>query len=141
MKNIVKTIFAVIAILAGIAAIIRVAGSYELIILFITLTFGVLAIMWSFMAYSSLSAGSSLRNYTGYFLACLIFVLIYFLWNSAVKLFDIGSSWEYLSYIFMIAAYLVFAIAAYKIYHLGREFGFQKEASRVKKAMDSRKKK
>ncbi|MFO8016003.1 MAG: hypothetical protein R6U32_02780 [Candidatus Woesearchaeota archaeon] len=132
MKEIIKIIFACIAIIAGLAAIIKVAGNAELIITFLSLTFGVMAIIWTLMAHSSLSPGSSLRSYTSYFLACLVFILIYSLWDSAAKMLSIKGSWQYLSYLFLTLAYIVFVTAAYKIYYLGREFGFQKEADKIK---------
>lgn len=132
MKEILKIIFAVVAILAGIAAIIIVLGNAEFIIAFMSLTFGVMAIIWTVMAHGSLSPGSSLRSYTRYFLACLILVLISSLWDSAARIFMIGGAWRYLDYLFITLAYMVFVAASFKIYTLGREFGFQKEANKIK---------
>ncbi|PIN86415.1 hypothetical protein COV19_05015 [Candidatus Woesearchaeota archaeon CG10_big_fil_rev_8_21_14_0_10_44_13] len=138
MKEKLKIIFALAAVLAGIAAIIIILGNAEVIITFMSLTFGVMAIIWTIMAYSSLSPGSSLRSYTGYFLACLILILVSSVWNGIVGLLKIGGAWKYLGYFFITSAYLVFVAAAYKIYYLGREFGFQKQAGRIKEAMKRR---
>lgn len=138
MKDFIKIIFAFVAILIGIGAIIKIVGNAEYIIASLSLTFGVLAIIWTVMAYSSLSPGSSLRSYTGHFLACLIFILVYSTWNSAAKIFSLSGAWYYLDYLFITLAYLVFVAAAYKINRLGKEFGFQRAADKIKKAMKKR---
>lgn len=140
MKEILKIIFACIAIVAGIAAITKILGNAELIIAFMSLTFGILAIIWTLMAHNSLSPGSSLRSYTGYFLACLILILVSSVWSSALKIFSLKGFSHYVGYLFVTLAYLVFVVAAHKIYYLGKEFGFQREASKIKEAMKGRKK-
>lgn len=135
MKESIKVIFALLAVLAGIAAMVIILGNAEFIITFMSLSFGVLAIIWVIMAYSSLSPGSSLREYSAYFLACLIFILISSVWSSLVKILNIKGAWHYLDYLFITLAYMVFVVAAHKMYHLGKQFGFQKEANRIKNTM------
>lgn len=41
----------------------------------------------------------------------------------------------YPGYIFLIFSYMAFVITAYKILYLGKEFGFQEQAKRIKKAV------
>lgn len=135
MKDILKIIFACISILGGLIAIISVAGAPDLIIAFISLSFGVMAVIWTLMAHGSLSPGSSLRGYTSYFLMCVILLVVYSIWNSAVNLFGLTGIWAYGEYVFITATYIVFVVAAFKIYHLGMEFGFQKAADRINKEM------
>ncbi|MFC1732997.1 hypothetical protein ACFL6I_22070 [candidate division KSB1 bacterium] len=135
MKEALKVLFALIAVLAGVVAIIIMVGNPNFILASLSLTFGILAIIWTVMAHGSLSPGSSLRSYTSYFLACLILIMISSIWNSAAKLFKITGVWSYLEYFFLTLAYLVFVAASYKMYHLGKEFGFQKAAVRIKEAM------
>ncbi|HLC98882.1 MAG TPA: hypothetical protein VJC00_02640 [Candidatus Nanoarchaeia archaeon] len=139
MNETLKIIFATVAILAGIASIIIVLGNAEYIIASLSLTFGVLAIIWTLTAHGSLSPGSSLRSYTAYFLACLVFVLIYSVWNNAITIFNITGYLSYLEYLFVTIAYLLFVSAAYKIYSIGKEFGFQKEAGKIKMVMEKKK--
>lgn len=135
MKETLKIIFALAAILGGVSAIIVIVGSAELIILSLSLTFGIMAIIWTVMAHGSLSPGSSLRSYTGHFLACLILILISSLWTGIAKILGLSGAWNYVDYIFMTLAYVVFVVTANKIYHLGREFGFQGQARKIKEAM------
>lgn len=141
MKEILKIIFALVGILAGVIAIIKIVGTPSLTIAFMSLTFGIMAIIWTSMAHNSLSPGSSLRSYTGYFLVCLILVMLFSIWDGVVKVFNLTGNWLYTEYVFLTLAYIVFATAANKIYHLGKEFGFQKEAAKIKDVMKETRKK
>ena len=135
MKDILKIIFICVAILFGVTAIIKILGQAELIIGVISITFGVTAMIWTLIAHTSLSPGSSLRSFTNSFLACLIFILIFSIWKSASSFFAIRGDLIYLEYLFLTLAYIVFAVAANKIYHIGMEFGFQNQATRIKGAI------
>ena len=137
MKNIVKIIFACIAILGGITAIIKILGNPELIVGILSLTFGITALIWTILAHISLSPGSSLRNYTGYFIACLLFILLFSVWKSITSLMPEKETYMVVEYLFLTLAYIVFAVAANKIYHIGIEFGFQPQARRIRGVITS----
>lgn len=135
MKDFFKITFMIIAILAGVTAIIKILGNPELIIGVLSLTFGIMAMIWTLIAHSSLSPGSSLRSYTNHFLACLIFILLFSIWKTTIALFPVEGMLAYLEYLFLTMAYIVFAVAANKIYRLGREFGFQNQSNKIKQAI------
>ena len=137
MKNIVKIIFACIAILGGITAIIKILGNPELIVGILSLTFGITALIWTILAHTSLSPGSSLRNYTTYFIACLFFILLFSVWKSITSLMPEKETYMVVEYLFLTLAYIVFAVAANKIYHIGIEFGFQPQARRIRGVITS----
>ena len=144
MKKVLQTIFAVIAILSGIFAIVRIVKVPELIIGLLSLTFGIMAIIWVLRARAALSPKSSLRSYTSHFLLTLIFILLYSIWNTLGKLL----LWEqtrpymvYPEYLFITLTYIVFLFSAYKILYLGKEFGFQVESAEIAKIIKEKKKK
>ena len=141
MNNIVKIIFACIAILGGVTAIIKILGNPELIIGILSLTFGITALIWTILAHVSLSPGSSLRNYTTYFIACLFFILLFSVWKSITSLMPEKETYMVVEYLFLTLAYIVFAVAANKIYHIGIEFGFQPQARRIRGVITSSDKK
>lgn len=137
MQKKLGVIIAFIAILSGLIAIFKLVVNIEVAIGFITISFGILAIIWTSMAVKSLSKGSALRNYTSNFLLCLIFILLFAVWNTLSILFKWRESLNelmlYPSYIFMTFAFLTFVWSSYKILVIGKEFGFAPQASRIKK--------
>lgn len=129
-----------LVIIFALIAIFKILAHTELAIGFITLSFGILAIIWITMAARSLSSGSSLRVYTIDFLLCVVFILTFsilylanriFLWDGAVIV--------YLQYLFITLSFIIIVVAAYQILTIGREFGFRKEAIKIKKAMEKNK--
>ena len=139
--KILKFLSALFAIVLGLFVIIKLVGNVELIVGIISLTFGILAIIWTLKARSVLSAGSSLRKYTGNFLMCLIFILLFSVWNTMSKILSFQGIFLYFEYFFIIMAYMVFVMAAYQILYLGKEFGFSKEIKIMKKAIKEKKSK
>lgn len=144
-KEKIAAIVAVIAIIIGLTAIIKLVSaiSIELTVGLISLSFGLTAAMWTLRARKRLSPGSSLRKYTTNFFICLIFLLIFSIWTTTGKIVDLrarfGIGVAYFEYIFMTAAYLTFVVAAYQIMYMGREFGFEEEAKAIKKAITEKK--
>ena len=139
-----KIITAVIAVLFGLFAIVKIIKVPELIVGLISLTFGITAIIAVYRARSVLSPQSSLRIYTTYFLFSLVFVLLFSIWHSLNKLLlweEINPLLIYPEYIFISIAYIIFAISAYKILYLGKEFGFQSEAKEIAKVIKEKKNK
>jgi len=135
---------ALIAIALGLMAIFKIVVNLEIAIGFVTISFGVLAIIWTSMALKSLSPGSSLKKHTIAFLFCLIFILSFSVWHTLEKLFGWRQSvvevMLYPGYFFITAAFIIFVLAAYQILTMGKEFGFNVEASKIKKLMKEKKK-
>lgn len=136
-----KSLISTFAILSGFYALFKYVRDVEIISVLLTLSFGVWAIIWTINAYSVLSKGSTIRRYTGSFLSCLIFVLIYSLWDFSVSLFHLNQWFAYGKYIIIIFVYTTFVFTAYRIYKIGKEFGFAEESSRIKKILSFQKKK
>lgn len=147
VKEKIAVVVAVIAIVIGLTAIIKLvsAVSIELTVGVISLSFGITAIMWTLRARKHLSPGSSLRKYTTNFFLCLIFLLIFSIWITIGKVVDLeakfGLGVTYVEYLFITAAYLTFVVAAYQILYLGREFGFEEEAKVIKQVIIEKKQK
>ena len=141
MKNNLGIIFAVIAILFGLYAIIIFTPTIDLAIGLISLTFGVLAIIWILRAQVSLSPGSSLREFTIYFTWCLLLLILFSVWQTLANFLSWTGLLYNLQYIFISIAYVVFVGAAYKILQLGREFGFEVKAKEIKKMIKSKRRK
>ena len=135
-KNLISTL----AILSGLYALFKYVRDVELISAMLTLTFGVWAIIWTLNARSVLSKGSTIRRYTTSFLSCLLLVLIYSLWDISIALFNLTGWIVYVKHIIIIFVYTTFVFTAYRIYKIGKEFGFAEESSRIKKILSLRKK-
>ncbi|MEK6816153.1 MAG: hypothetical protein AABY09_00945, partial [Nanoarchaeota archaeon] len=71
-KQAFAMLLAVVAIFMGLVTIVKLVGVAELAVGAISLTFGIIAIIWTFKARASLSKGSELRRYTTHFMVCLI---------------------------------------------------------------------
>lgn len=140
IKTLIGAILWFSAIVASLIAIFRITANIEIAVGFITISFGILAIIWTSIAIRSLSPGSSLRGYTKTFLFCLIFIILFSIWHALGKML----LWEGLivfpEYVFIAIAYLIFAAAAYRIWRIGKEFGFKEQATRIKRVMVEKKK-
>ncbi len=144
-KKIFAPAFALFAILIGVIAIAKLVVVKELVVGIFSLTFGLMAIIWTYRARVSLSKGSELRDYTNYFLLCLIAILLFSIWDTFLGFYHYthDGAHEFLvypKYLFITAAYLVFLRASYQILYLSKKFGFSTEASDIKKAIESKKK-
>jgi len=141
MKEMLAMLIWIIGIILSLFAIYRIVENPEVTTGLISLSFGILAVIWTSIARKSLSVGSSLRKYTSYFLFCLIFILAYSTWSVLDGIVKWKGIFVYFGYIFLITAFFVFTIASYQIHKIGQEFGFEKEAKRIKKAMKKNNKK
>lgn len=143
MKKSWGTILGLIGIAGGLIAIFRIVVDTEVAIGFVTISFGILAIIWTLMAITSLSKGSSLRKHITNFLFCLIFVLLFSIWHTISKLLrwreTINEFMLYPGYLFITLAFLIFVITAYQILTIGKEFGFGGQAKEIKKIMEKKK--
>jgi len=144
MKKGLGTLLGLVAVIGGLLAIFRIVVDTEVAIGFITISFGILAIIWTSMAITSLSKGSSLRRHTTHFLFCLIFIVLFAVWHTISKLFEwretLNEFMLYPSYLFITLAFLIFVITAYQILTMGKEFGFEKQAKEIEKVMKKKKK-
>ncbi len=145
MEKRIGTLLALIAVAIGLATIFRIVVDTEVAVGFVTISFGVLAIIWTSMATTSLSKGSSLRRHTTNFLLCLIFILLFSVWHTLSKLFEwrqtVNEFMLYPGYLFLTLAFLIFVITSYQILTIGKEFGFQREAKEIRKVIEKKKKK
>ena len=145
MKNIIGFITGAVAILFGLYALIRIIDHKELTVGAFTLTFGIMAIIWTTRAIKALSPGSSLRTYAGYFLASLIFIVLFSVYHSLNTFFKwqqtIGDFMVLPEFMLITITYMIFMIASYNIYKLGKEFGFQAQAKGIEKIIKKKKRK
>lgn len=125
----------IVAIVFGILAIIKIVGNPDIIVSLMSLSFGVLAIIWTVIAMTSLSKGSSLRGYVILFLLALIFILLFSIWHMLVIVYGWKNILIYPEYFFISIAYITFVIASYKVYKLGKEFGFKEKSAEISKSL------
>ncbi len=126
-----KVLTAFLAVLFGVFAIIQFVPDVELAIDFLSLTFGIVAIFWTYRAKASLSVGTSLREYTSYFLWSLVLIFVYSVWDTLEYILNWTGYWVYPKYFMISISYLIFVFAAYKILYLGKEFGFLPQVERM----------
>jgi len=143
-KRMLGSIVALIGVIFGLIAIFKIIKHPEIVTGFITLSFGVLAIIWTAVAVNSLSKGSSLKRYTLNYLFCIILLVLYTFWNTVGLLFNwkeqANSLLIYPSYVFLTLAFLVFVSTSYQILSIGKEFGFKSQAKNIEKIINQKKK-
>ena len=143
-KRVLGSIIALIGVIGGLIAIFKIIKQPEVVIGFVTLSFGILAIIWTAAAVNSLSKGSSLRQYTLNYLICIILLVLYTFWNSIGLLFgwkyQSASLLVYPSYVFLTLSFLLFVATSYQILSIGKEFGFKSQAKKIEKIMQKNKK-
>lgn len=135
MNQTLKVIIAIIAIISGLTGIVVIVNDIKLVIGIFSLTFGILAIIWTSLALSSLSKGSSLKTYTRFFLLALIFIVLFSIWQTLGEILKWQELVVYPQYMFITIAYLIFVIASYNILKLGKEFGFKEKAQEINKSL------
>lgn len=137
IKKGVKIIGAFVAVIFGLLAIFKIVLSTEIAVGFITISFGVLAVIWTSTAYKSLSKGSALKRHTGNFLLCLVFILLFAIWHTLSVLFEwrktLNEILLYPGYAFITFAFLIFVISSYQVLMMGKEFGFGEQALKIEK--------
>lgn len=136
MKVNFKILLGIFAIIVGLIAIVRIVGNIELIVAALSFSFGIMAIIWVNRARTSLSEGSLLKEYATYYLASLSFILAATLWGIFEDLFF----WNNIPrYILIAVAYLIFVMTAYKMWKIGKEFGFKEKVDVIKRRIKSKK--
>ena len=135
--------FALFAIAMGLIAIFKLVVDTEVAVGFVTISFGILAMIWTYSAVKNLSQGSSLRRHTTNFLFCLFFILLFTIWHTLSKLFrwreTVNEYMLYPGYLFLILAFLIFVFTSYQILTIGKEFGFEAEGAKIEKLISQRK--
>ena len=126
-----KVLTALIAVLFGVFALLRLVPNIQLAIGFLSLTFGLVAIFWTYRAKTSLSPGTSLRDYTSYFLFSLVLIVLFSIWDTLIFLFEWHGKLVYPKYFLITIAYLIFVFTSFKILRLGQQFGFQPQVQKM----------
>lgn len=129
----------VLGILLSIFAVFRIIKDFEISVGFLTISFGILAIIWTYIAVENLSPGSSLRTYTLCFLFSLIFIILFSVMHTLEMIYHWESSIVILKYVFITISYLIFVYASYRIWKIGKEFGFKDEAFKIRKRIEVKK--
>lgn len=144
LKRKIGTLLGFLGVVFGLVTIFRIIVDTEIAIGLVTISFGVLAVIWTTMALQSLSKGSSLRRHTFNFLLCIIFILLFTVWHTLEKLFNwrtsINELMLYPGYLLITLAFLLFVGTAWQILTLGREFGFRGQASIIEKVIKEKEK-
>ena len=143
MNRNIGVVFGILGVIFGIVAIFTIVRQTEVAIGFITLSFGVLAIIWTAIAVKSLSKDSSLRKHTSMFLVSLIFLVLFSIWNTVSILAGwrktVDELWMYPAYVFISVAFLIFVSASYQAMKLGKVFGFGKQAEKIAERIKEKK--
>ena len=134
-----KTITALISILFGIFALFIFLPALELIVGFLSLTFGIVAIIYALRAKLSLSKGTELKQYASYYLSALISIVFFSIWDTLIFLFGWSGFLAFPKYFFLTFSYLVFVFTSYKIMKLGKQFGFKEQVSKMNLKKESKK--
>ncbi len=137
----VKVILVLIAIATAIYILFSIIRSLEIITGTISLSIGVLAIIWTLIAKYSLSPKSTLRLFANSFLACLIALIVLSFIKLIAFMTEYSKNLIYVEYILTTIVYLFFLISAYYILTIGRQFGFQSKAFQIKKIIAKKTKK
>lgn len=144
IKRKIGILLGFLGVVFGLVTIFRIVVDTEVAIGLVTISFGVLAVIWTSMALQSLSKGSSLKKHTFNFLLCLIFILFFSIWHTLERLFgwrtSVNELMLYPGYLLIALAFLLFVGTAWQILTLGREFGFKGQASSIEKVIKEKKK-
>jgi hypothetical protein len=133
-KNIIL-IIELVAVILGIFTITTIIPDKELLIGIFSLTFGILAIIWSLIAISSLSKGTSIRRYIIRILIGTIALVLSTAFQSLSIFFKWAGTIKYLEYAFMSIAYILFVVASYQVFKISKEFGFKEKAKEISKKL------
>lgn len=141
MKKTIQIILGIMSIIIAIYAIFRISPNIDFTINFLTISFGLLALIWAIKAYKSLAPNSSLKKYSLLFALALTLMVFHRILIILGTLMTLSSWYNYLSYLLITLSYILFVAAGYKILEIGKEFGFAESTSLIKEALKERKKK
>ncbi len=123
-KDILKTLVGSFSIFAGFYLMSKLVHDPDVIIAIISITFGVMAMIWIMNAHYVLSKGSSLRGYSTSFFLCVLFLVMFSVYDTIVSVLDIKAPYIYIKHLLITMVYIIFVNTAYKMYKIGKEFGF-----------------
>jgi hypothetical protein len=121
-------------------AIFYIIGHLKFTVGVIIISFGVLSLIWTSKANRSLSKGSELRKFTEKFLLSSIFVLVYSVWSILDDIFHWQGFMDYFGFIMLTLTFFMFVFAAFHIQKIGKKFGFEFQAAKIRKVMESKSK-
>lgn len=130
-KDYGKILTALLAVLFGVFGLLKLVPNIELAVGLLSLTFGLVAIFWTYRAKTSLSVGTSLRDYSNYFLVSLVLIVGYSIWDTLLTLLGWTGYWMYPKYALITVAYLIFVLASSKILYVGKTFGFHSQVQKM----------
>lgn len=144
MAKKIDIVLGFLSILFALMVLFRIVGNIEISIGFVTISFGILAVIWTVMAVKNLAIGSALRKHTVFFLYCLLFILLFSIWQTTSILMgwrkSINELMLYPGYFFITAAFIIFVVASYQALKMGKEFGFGQQASVIRSIIEAKKK-
>lgn len=109
-----------------------------------TVIFGIAALLLASRARNRLSPGS-IRAYIDNFSICLVFIVIFSLWQTARSIFklelSLGEFSSYPELIFIVFAYIGFIIASFRVAKISEEFGFKADGKLIHKLIKEKPKK
>ena len=133
---------ALIAIIVGIVAVIQLIGNAELILSALSLTFGIMAIIWIVKARIRLSRGSSIRKLATNFLVTVILIICFSIWGIVVNMLGLeaiyGDIINFPQYLFISFSYIAFVGTAYKLMKMGEEFGFNVQSKKIEQLIKNK---
>ena len=135
MKRKLLIILELVAIFFGLIAIFKLVKDNEVSVGLLSLSFGVLAIIWSFFSLNSLSKGTSLKRYVELFFLGLVFLMLFSFWHILVRTIKLEGLFIYPEYIFISLAYITFVVASYNVYKISKDFGFKEKADEIKRIL------
>ncbi len=99
-----------------------------------TVIFGVASLFMISRARNRLSEGS-IRKYMDNFAICLVFIVIFSVWQTARSILGISIDVEglatYPEYIFIVFAYIAFIVASFRVMKISQEFGFKEDGRKI----------
>ncbi len=99
-----------------------------------TVVFGIASLLLISRARNRLSEGS-IRKYMDNFAICLVFIVIFSVWQTARSIIGVDIDVEglatYPEYIFIVFAYIAFIVASYRVLKISEEFGFKEDGKKI----------
>ena len=110
---------------------------YIAIIGFTTIIFGVASLLLISRARNRLSEGS-IRRYMDNFAICLVFIVIFSVWQTLRDFFGVSIDGKnqttilvYPEYVFIVLAYIAFVVASLRVMKISEEFGFKEDGRKI----------
>ena len=138
LSNSIKEVLVIISILTALYLILKLFEDLRIFFGIIMISFGLMSIIWTFIAKYNLSPKSTLRLFTNNFLTCTISLLAFALLRVTSFFMHIPGL-VYLEFLFITITFIFFVVASYYIYKLGSEFGFEHESFKIKKILTKNK--